>query len=228
MMTRAMTSFSDSAIVSRYAENATRMVPGLRDLPKMAGTLLAERAPTDARILVLGAGGGHELKGFAEMQPGWRFDGVDPSAEMLQLARSTLGPLASRARLHEGYIDTAPLGPFDGATCLLTLHFLPRAARLATLKQVHVRLKAGAPLVVVHHSFPDEGPDQNKWLQRNAAFAVASGMPLAQAGNILALKGRLPVLSPEQDTDLLGEAGFTHIELFYCAFTFKGWIAYRR
>jgi tRNA (cmo5U34)-methyltransferase len=220
--------FSGSTIVSSYAENATRAVPGLRDLPKMAGALLAERVPADARILVLGAGGGLELKGFAEMQPGWRFDGVDPSAEMLQLAYTTLGPLASRVRLHEGYIDTAPMGPFDGATCLLTLHFLPRAERLETLKQMHVRLKAGAPLVVVHHSFPTEGPDQDKWLQRSAAFAVASGMPSAQAENILALKERLPVLSPEQDADLLSEAGFTHVELFYCAFTFKGWVAYRR
>lgn len=223
-----MTSFSGTTIVSSYAENAARMVPGLRDLPKMAGALLAERVPTDARILVLGAGGGLELKGLAEMQPGWRFDGVDPSAEMLRLAHTTLGPLASRARLHEGYIDTAPMGQFDGATCLLTLHFLPRAERLETLRQMHMRLRTGAPLVVIHHSFPNEGPDQDKWLQRNAAFAVASGMPSAQAENILALKGRLPVLSPEQDTDLLSDAGFTHIELFYRAFTFKGWVAYRR
>ena len=223
-----MNPFSGSTIVSGYAENAARMVPGLRDLPKMAAALLAERAPADARILVLGAGGGLELKAFADMQPDWRFDGVDPSAEMLQLARTTLGPLASRVRLHEGYIDTAPIGPFDGATCLLTLHFLPRAERLETLKQLHVRLKAGAPLVVVHHSFPNEGPDQDRWLQRSAAFAVASGMPSAQARNILALKDRLPVLSPEQDAGLLSEAGFMHVELFYCAFTFKGWVAYRR
>ena len=223
-----MNPFSGSTIVSGYAENAARMVPGLRDLPKMAAALLAERAPADARILVLGAGGGLELKAFADMQPDWRFDGVDSSAEMLQLARTTLGPLASRVRLHEGYIDTAPIGPFDGATCLLTLHFLPRAERLETLKQLHVRLKAGAPLVVVHHSFPNEGPDQDRWLQRSAAFAVASGMPSAQARSILALKDRLPVLSPEQDAGLLSEAGFMHVELFYCAFTFKGWVAYRR
>ena len=223
-----MTPFSGATVVSGYAENAARMVPGLRDLPKMAAALLAERAPADARILVLGAGGGLELKAFADMQPDWHFDGVDPSAEMLQLARTTLGPLASRVRLHEGYIDTAPVGPFDGATCLLTLHFLPRAERLETLKQLHVRLKAGAPLVVVHHSFPNEGPDQDRWLQRSAAFAVASGMPSAQARSILALKDRLPVLSPEQDAGLLSEAGFMHVELFYCAFTFKGWVAYRR
>jgi len=223
-----MSAFSDPAAVSTYARNAARMVPGLHDLPKMAGVLLSERAPSDARILVLGAGGGLELKAFAGMQPGWHFDGVDPSAEMLGLARTTLGPLASAVQWHEGYIDTAPPGPFDGATSLLTLHFLPRAERLDTLKQMHARLKTGAPLVVVHHSFSGDSREQDKWLARNAAFAVASGMPAAQAGNILALKERLPVLSPKQDVELLHEAGFVDVELFYCAFTFKGWVAYRR
>lgn len=125
-----MTTFSDPEAVSSYAKNAVRHVPGLRDIHKMVGILLAERAPTDARILVLGAGGGMELKVLADMEPGWQFDVVDPSKEMLQLARTTLGDLAPRVRLHEGYIDSAPIGPFDGATCLLTLHFLPQVERL--------------------------------------------------------------------------------------------------
>lgn len=224
-----MNPFSDSTLVSSYAESAARMVPGLRDLPKMAAVLLAERVPADAHILVLGAGGGLELKVFAELQPGWRFDGVDPSGEMLQLARTTLGPLASRVRWHQGYIDTAPAGPFDGATALLTLHFLPRAERLRTLTQMHARLKPGAPLVVVHHSFPTEPPEQDQWLQRYAAFAIASGVPAAQAtGSIPTLKEKLPWLSPEQDVDVLKEAGFTDIALFYGALTFKGWVAYRQ
>ena len=213
---------------TNYALNAARMVPGMGDLPKMAAALLAEHGPADARILVLGAGGGLELKAFAELHPKWQFDGVDPSGEMLELARVTLGPLQSRARLHEGYVDTAPSGPFDGATALLTLHFLERSARLETLKAMHSRLKEGAPLVVVHHSFPTDGLNRDKWLKRNVAFATASGMPGAQAQNILALGDRLPVLSPQQDADLLEEAGFTDVEQFYSAFTFKGWVAYRR
>ena len=223
-----MTAFSDPQAVSSYAEKAARLVPGLHDLHKMASVLLAERAPIDARILVLGAGGGLELKAFAERQPGWQFDGVDPSKEMLDLARTTLGGLASRVRLWEGDIGRAPIEPFDGATCLLTLHFLPQAERLRTLEQMHLRLKPGAPLVVAHHSFSVEGPDQDKWLKRNAAYGVASGVPAAQAqSGIAGIRQQLPVLSPQQDVDLLSEAGFGNIEMFYCALTFKGWVAYR-
>lgn len=205
-----------------------RLVPGFRDLQTMAGLLLAERTADDARVLVLGAGGGLELKRFAEMRPGWTFDGVDPSAEMLKLAAQTLGPLSSRAALHEGYIDDAPEGPFDAAACLLTLHFIAKEDRRDTLAQVHRRLKPGAPFVVAHHSFPQDDAAKAQWLSRYAAFAVASGVPIVQAENAgEAIGARLPILSPEEDEAMLRDAGFVDVSLFYAAFTFRGWVAYK-
>ena len=63
-----------------------------------------------------------------------------------------LGPLNSLVSLHEGYIDVAPEGPFDAATCLLTLHFVPVEERR--------RLKPGAPFVVAHLSFPQHNDDR--------------------------------------------------------------------
>ncbi len=206
-----------------YAERVARHVPGLRDLHRMVGLLMAEQVPADGRILVLGAGGGLELKALAETRAGWRLDGVDPSAQMLRQATTTLGQLAPRAALHQGYIDDAPDGPFDGATCLLTLHFLPQDERLRTVREIARRLKPGAPFIAVHHSFPPD--QQDKWLARNAAFVVAAGVPAEQAQNsIRTMKEKLPVLAPDTDEAVLRDAGFRDIELFYAAFTFKGWI----
>jgi tRNA (cmo5U34)-methyltransferase len=177
---------------------------------------------------VLGAGGGLELKRFAEAEPGWRFVGVDPSAEMLKLAEATLGPLNERVQLHEGYIDSAPLEPFDGATCLLTLHFIPAEERLHTLKALWQRLLPGAPLIVAHHSFPQAPAEKARWLKRYAAFAVDSGVPVADAERaIVAISEKLPVLSPEADAALMREAGFEGVELFYAGFSFKGWVGYK-
>lgn len=222
-----MLPFSDPESVARYVEGPARLVPGFHDLQKMTGLLLAERVRDDAHVLVLGAGGGLELKAFADAQPGWRFCGVDPSAEMLGLAKRTLGPQASRAHLHEGYIDSAPAGPFDAATCLLTLHFLPEDERRRTLTEVHRRLTPGAPCVVAHHSFPQDGGEKAKWLARFAAFAAASGMPNMTPETAAAMGERLPVLSPEHDEKLLREAGFVDVALFYAGFTFRGWVAYK-
>jgi tRNA (cmo5U34)-methyltransferase len=224
----SLSSFSDPDIVARYAEGPVRQVPGFLDLQRMTRLLLAERTGDDADVLVLGAGGGLELKAFAEAQPGWRFCGVDPSAEMLGLAERTLGPLTLRADLHQGYIDSAPPGPFDAATCLLTLHFIPEEERRRTLAEVHRRLRPGAPFVVAHHSFPQRDGEKAQWLARYAAFAAASGIPASNAESAIAAIGeRLPVLSPDQDEALLKDAGFTDVSLFYAGFTFRGWVAYK-
>ncbi|ASV39181.1 methyltransferase [Pseudomonas sp. NS1(2017)] len=223
-----MTWFSDPDAVARYAEGPVRLVPGFDGLQRMTTLLLREHVPATGNVLVLGAGGGLELKRFAHAEPGWRFVGVDPSAEMLKLAEATLGPLMKRTQLHEGYIDTAPLGPFDGATCLLTLHFIPAEQRLQTLKALWQRLLPGAPLVVAHHSFPQAPQDKTRWLKRYAAFAVDSGVPAADAERaIAAISEKLPVLSPETDEALMREAGFEGVELFYAGFSFKGWVGYK-
>ncbi|WP_223181803.1 class I SAM-dependent methyltransferase [Stenotrophomonas lacuserhaii] len=201
-------------------------VPGLLDMQRMARLLLEERVPADATVLVLGAGGGMELLAFAEAQAGWHFHGIDPSAPMLDMARQRLGPLASRVAFTEGYIDDAPEEVCDGAACLLTLHFLPAGQRLHTLKAMRRRLKPGAPLVVAHHSYPQDDAQKGRWLQRFAAFSASSGIALDVAHTVDSMARLLPALSPEQDVALLHEAGFGTVELFYAAFSFRGWVAY--
>lgn len=219
-----MDAFSDPQAVARYAENPPRMVPGYADMQRMARLLLAERAPDDAQVLVLGAGGGLELKEFAKGHPGWSFVGVDPSAAMLDLARRTLGDLSDRAHLHKGLIDTAPQGPFDAAACILTLHFIDHQERSRTLQEVRRRLKPGAPFVVAHFSIPQG--ERELWLSRYAAFAIASGIERSQAESArTGIEERLPILSPDEDERLLQEAGFTGISLFYAGFAFRGWVA---
>lgn len=218
--------FSDRERIAGYADGPRRFTPGLKAVHLMTAILLAEHAPANARVLVLGAGGGLELRALAEAQPGWRFTGVDPSGPMLDLARETMGVEAPRAELVEGYIDDAPAGPFDAATCLLTLHFLERAERVRTLSEIHRRLMPGAPLVVVHSSFPQKEPDRTRWLHRYAAYAMASGADPDQVEQArAAVSASLALLTPDDDEACLREAGFTRIELFYAAFTWRGWVA---
>lgn len=222
-----MSSFDDPQAVARYTDGPLRQVPGLHALHQMTGLLLHECVPAAGRVLVLGAGGGMELKAFAEAYPQWRLLGIDPSAPMLELAVQTLGSLAPGVELLEGYIDAAPATEVDGAVCLLTMHFLSVDERLHTLRELRRRLKPGAPLVMAHHSVPDAPDEKRRWLQRHVAFMTANGMPVAnKTATIEAMASRLPTLSPEAEVDLLEQAGFVRPELFYAAFTFKGWVAY--
>jgi len=213
-----------AAHAGSYVQGPPRQVPGFDGLHRMMSLLLAERVPADGRILVLGAGGGLEIKSLADAHPGWSFDGVDPSADMLGIAESTVKPHRTRVELHEGYIDAAPEGPFDGATCLLTLHFVPRDQRLETLRQVHRRLRPGAPFVLAHISFAQTEPERSQWIARHVTYG---GVDPAQAESAKrAIATRLTILSPQEDEAMLREAGFGGVSLFYAGLSFRGWVAY--
>jgi tRNA (cmo5U34)-methyltransferase len=221
------TTFTPPTNLSHYLEGPPRQVPGYASLHRMVEMLLAERVPAKGRILVHGAGGGLELRALAEAQPGWRFDGVDPSAQMLALATETVGLHRDRVHLHEGYVDAAPDGPFDGATSILVFHFIPLEQRLATLRELHRRLKPGAPLVLMHISFPQAEPERSQWIARHVAYGTPGGMPPAQSEAAQqAISSRLTILSPDDEERMLREAGFAGVSLFFAALSFRGWIAY--
>ena len=222
-------SFSDPHAVARYAEGPLRQVPGFLGLQQMTHLLLAEHVPDDGQVLVLGAGGGLELKAFAEAHPHWRMLGIDPAAPMLALAEQTLGPLMAQVTLLEGYIDDAPHTVFDGATCLLTLHFLTAEQRLHTLAEVRRRLKPGAPFVAAHMSVEGgaQSGERDLWMSRYAAYITASGVAPPQANAAREkVQRELPVLTPAQDEAILHEAGFRDVRLFYAGFPFRGWVGY--
>jgi tRNA (cmo5U34)-methyltransferase len=213
-----------AAHAQSYAKGPSRLVPGFESLHRMTSQLLAERVPDQGRVLVLGAGGGLELKALADDHPGWSFDGVDPSAAMLEVAEQVVEPHAARMRLHEGYIQAAPEGPFDGATCLLTLHFVPRDQRLETLRQIHRRLRPGAPLAVAHISFAQTEPERSLWIARHVAFGGTDPANAESARH--AIGTRLSILSPEDDEAMLRAAGFSDVSLYYAGLSFRGWVAY--
>lgn len=236
-MTHPITSpFTDPAAVARYAEGPRRNVPGYDSLLTMVRILLAERVPANGRVLVVGAGGGLELEDMALAHPGWRFDGVDPSQPMLDLAAQRLqsvGVSGDRVALHHGYVQSAPAGPFDGATCLLTFHFVPREERVPMVSEIQRRLKPGAPFVAMHLSVADGAAgeaggagERDLWLSRYSAFQVASGMAPEMADRGRAkVAAELAALTPDEDEAILREAGFGDVRMFYMGFAFRGWVA---
>lgn len=207
-----------------YRDAPPRQVPGFASLHRMTGMLLDEKVPADGRILVLGAGGGLELEALAQFRPGWSFDGVDPSASMLRIAAETTAEHAHRIRLTEGYIEDAPDGPFDGAVSLLTFHFIARDDRLETLRQIRLRLKPGAPFILAHISFPQSEPERAQWIARHVTFGGTD--PANAEAARQAIGTRLSILSPEEEVNMLGQAGFAGVMLFYAGLSFRGWVSY--
>ena len=223
-MTKNHQPFADPSTVAAYAENARRRVPGLADLHRMVTLLLAEQTQDSAHILVVGAGGGMEITAMAEARPTWRFTGVDPSRAMLDLARKEVRPFGDRVDLVEGTVDKLPERCFDGATCLLVFHHLDRTARLRTLTEIRRRLKPAARLVFVEHAAC--APDPELWMTRSVAFGDRDQLDWSKAkasGKVMV--EQLTLLTPTEEENLLRDAGFSEVALFYAALSFRGWVA---
>lgn len=210
--------FFDPAAVARYTDATPLRVPGYADLHRMALALLSEHASANAVILVLGAGRGLELRAFAEARPDWSFVGVDPSQPMLDLAAKVLVPLRTQVELMKSVVKDAPSRPFEGATCLLTLHYLSIPERLHVQRELKSHLKPGAPLIIAHHCKPDAGKVED-WLARSAAFSIDTATDTDAVANSTAnMDKRLTLLTATEEEALLTEAGFHNPALFCAGF----------
>ncbi|MGG1658341.1 class I SAM-dependent methyltransferase [Brevibacillus sp. NRS-1366] len=140
-------------IVIRYEKTIPLKIPGYTHLYEMTDRLIATQLTVDApkRILVIGAGGGQEIVTLGSRHANWGFTGVDPSAQMLELAkrRTAAADLTERSFFVEGTIEDLPEEQehnYDAATCLLVLHFLKGLQlKKDLLQEIAKRLKPGAP-----------------------------------------------------------------------------------
>ncbi|MGH0034485.1 MAG: class I SAM-dependent methyltransferase [Myxococcota bacterium] len=220
--------YQDDAFVDHYTQNGPpAFMPGHAGVLQMMGILVRERAPADARVLVVGAGGGLETRALALAQPAFRFVGVDPAPRMLELARDVIGSeLIDRVDLVEGTVEDAPRGPFDAGTCVLVLGLLADdGTKSATLREIHGRLKPGAPFVLVDQCLDRTSPDFERKLDRYAAYARASGVDAGIVeGAREQLRSNPGLVPPERNASLLAEAGFRECELFYVGMAWTGWL----
>lgn len=222
--------FVEPERVRQYLEfGPPAFAPGHGGLLQMIGVLLAEVVPDDARLLVVGAGGGLESKYLASVEPRWRFVGVDPAAAMLDLARSVAGPVAGdRLTLVEGTVADAPPGPFDAATCILVLGLIADdGGKLSLLEEARRRLKPGAPFVLVDQCIDLSAPDAARRLDRYGAYALRSSVPAETVANAkAALDASSGMVPDRRNRELLDQAGFRDPELFYMGMAWRGWVAY--
>ena len=214
--------------VAKYIDGVLKFVPGYQSVHTMAIQLISEKVTDAAKILVVGAGGGLELKAFASIKHKWRFMGVDPSSEMINLAKITCDGLLDRIQFHQGTIEDAPKELYDAATCLLVLHSIPdNGEKLHTLKEIRNRLKPGAPFIIVNLSLDKKSSDAETMYNRYTQYSILSGADIDYATKCKwELKNEMKSVSPQRDEQLMKEAGFSGITLFYVGLSWRGWVTY--
>ncbi|CAA7620044.1 bifunctional 2-polyprenyl-6-hydroxyphenol methylase/3-demethylubiquinol 3-O-methyltransferase UbiG [Magnetospirillum sp. UT-4] len=228
-----MTDMFDAERAQAYDRRIRDAIPGYEALHQLACMVLAETSGGQGRVLVAGAGTGSECVALAQACPGLHVVGVDPAEDMLAHAERKVAEhgLVERVRLYPSQVSELPVfEPFDAATLLLVLHFLPDdGAKQALLEDVAKHLKPGAPLVLADLFGPGwDDPWQAElrtfWqhLQRAAGIAeddIGKGLGHVDRDIHPVTEARL--------AELLAAAGFGPPRQFFRALCFGGWVARR-
>lgn len=215
------------ALSDNYERGPRWFVPGYDACHAMAAVLLRDRIGESGHILVVGAGGGVELSVFARECQDWTFTAIDPSSEMLRQAKVKLETIGALDRVFwiQGVTENSPPGPFDAATAFLTLNFVPLDKRLATLREIHTRLKSGAPFLMINGCSDKNSARFEDDLRVYAAFARRSGAPPDLVrGAVQMQRESVFYMLPEREVELLAEAGFNDVRPFYGGLWVFGWI----
>jgi len=130
-----------------------------------------------------------------------------------------------RVSLIRGTAEDVPCEAFDAATAFLALHFVPDdGARLRALREIHARLKHGAPFLMINGCADTKSPRFAEDQRLNAAFARRNGAPEEIIDAVLRTqRENAHVLPPEREEALLAEAGFRDLRLFYVGMWVFGW-----
>jgi tRNA (cmo5U34)-methyltransferase len=220
--------------VSQYDESIRLFTAAYEPMFAMAYAFLRSMLPEDAEVLVVGAGTGMEICTFGLNSPRWKFTGVDPSAEMLSIAKKNIDAngLSNPVSLFNGYAHDLPgSGLFDAATCILVMHFLPDdGSKLDLLKSIGQHLKSGSPLILID-GFGARNSDEfeRTVLAWKTFVKTRVGDPkMVDGGFSGQILKRLQFVPEERIEELLGEAGFGKPSRFFTGFLYGGWVTIKK
>lgn len=217
----------DREMSEHYDSFVQRLIPDYVRLHELVVAQLGLALEEEARILVVGAGTCTEILTLADFDPTWTFTAVEPSAPMVEVARERIDAagLTERVTFHVGTIDTLEdQGPFDAATAILMMQFVPVEEKPAVFKDISTRLKSEAPLVMAHMIGDPESDEHALAMQ---AWRDHMEETLKdRADDVYAnVSDTLHFMSDDAQTTALKDVGFTEVVRFHTKMVFGAWIA---
>ena len=211
-----------------YEILARRVIPGYRTLFPMFTAIIEPDLPTAARVLVVGAGTGIELITLKRARPDLRLHGVDPSGQMLELARRRVAQagLASGVSFQLGYASDVPERPlFDAATLINVLHFVPDdGAKPDLLNDIARRLRPGAVFVLFDLHGDPGSEEHERYMSAWRRYWKIRGMTaeeMAAFGE--RIRDGIHFISAQRAVELALDAGFTDPQRFFKGMLYGGW-----
>lgn len=220
----------DSKRASVYDSKIRRIVPGYEAMHDLSLNLLNRHFPSQANILVAGAGTGQEAIACAQANPSWRITGVDPTEKMLSVARIHVEDLNlyNRVQLHLGWVkDLQSNLYFDAATSILVMQFIPDdGGKREYLQEISSRMKPGGKFIIIDLVGDKTSKEFEVFLSTWKARQLRMGEDAEEVQKDFEHISRdIQFITENRMNNLLQEVGFKNICKFFQAYLFCGWVA---
>lgn len=208
------------------------VMPGVDALYRCIRAICEAQLCDTADILVIGAGGGREIEALAASPKMFQLTGIDPSEDMLVVAREYVAAANAghRVKLIKGLTADLPeTAAFDAATSILVMHFLPDdGSKEAYLAEIRKRLKNGANYFHADVTFGDRAEFEALASAMRAHAALVNLAEVAdfppQAIAKMAFEQPISsIISDARTRALFASTGFCVVAPFYRGFWYAGW-----
>jgi tRNA (cmo5U34)-methyltransferase len=215
-----------------YDQQWEKLAP-FRDGIHLLMASIFSRLPKDARMLCVGAGTGAEIHFLAERFPAWTFVAVEPSAGMVDVAKSRAEQygFSDRCIFHTGYLESLPAGEkFDCAASLLVSQFLlDLREREDFFRVIAGQLKPGGILATSDLASDTEVAHYTSLLEVWLRTMTAADLSPERVQQMRATYSRdVAILPPRSVETIIASAGFEAPVQFYQVGLIHAWYCQRR
>ena len=222
--------------LSGYDSLIASLIPGYASLARLSVSLLAASPMAQARgasVLVAGCGSGAELLAARQLRPDWHLTALDPSWDMLAMAREKLsaapgdpGAMGPIDWVQGTVEDLSGEPAFDGAMAVLVLQGLPDdGAKRQFLSSLSQSLRPGAQVVLVDQMQPERCSIETQLIKARDLFQRSERMdPHPGAAQIL---GDVHPISLSRLSGLLEVTGFSDPFPVFRALDYEGFLVQR-
>lgn len=210
----------DEARAAEYDRNASRSIIGYDALYRCVLAVLAVRPKQ--RVLVLGAGTGKDTLLVKQHFPDVEVIAIDPSAPMLEVARSKIQAAGLQVDVRCGcFEDFDDLTDLDAIVMIGVLHHLPGPLEQKTLlDQLGSSLRPGGLLVFAAHIGPLDDPLRAAAWEQQWRDLGADEQEISRRW---AKTSQIAALDPNALRLWLRQAGFRHNERIFSSLFFEAW-----
>lgn len=188
-------------------------------LPK----LIDIEQPTAKNVLVVGCGTGNELLSLSKYKNNWSITGVDPSPDMVKIAKEKLKQYPEVTIIQDEVNQLSADKKYDVATLFLVLHFMKDdGTKKALLQNIFDKLEQGATFLLLDIFGAEDEFASNLKLLEKLLPAEVEGMIIKD--RIASMPERIFPISEERLSALLQEVGFSKLIRFFQSAIYGGWI----